>query len=265
VSIITILTDFGLKDPYVGIMKGVMLTINPQARIVDITHEIEPQDVREASFLVAEYYGRFPEGTVHLCVVDPTVGSSRKPLVAAKDGYLFVGPDNGLFSLIVAEGRTRTYEIAVQDFSGAGVSGTFHGRDVFAPAAARLSAGARPTDLGPECSGAVALSGLFPRIKGDLMEGKIVRFDRFGNAISNIADDLFRDFTAGGPFTVTLGRLSFSALGRSYCESAHTCVVGSAGYLEFGRFMGSLAQEQGIRKGEKVEVRRGPSLTKSKG
>ncbi len=264
-SIITILTDFGLKDPYVGIMKGVMLTLNPQARIVDITHEVEPQDVEEASFLVAEYYRRFPEGTVHLCVVDPTVGSSRRPLIAAKDGHLFVGPDNGLFSLLFADGRARTYEIAVQGFSGAGVSGTFHGRDIFAPAAGRLSAGASPADLGPEYAGAVALSGLFPRIEGDLMEGKIVRFDRFGNAISNIAYDLFRDFTGGGPFTVKLGRLSFSALRRSYYEAAHTCVAGSAGYLEFGLFMGSLAQEQGIQKGEKVEVRRRSSPAKGKG
>ena len=236
-------------------MKGVMLTVYPHAVIVDITHEVGPQDVEEAAFLVAEYYRRFPEGTVHLCVVDPTVGSSRRAIVAAIDGYFFVGPDNGLFSLIYAQGETRTYEIAQ---GGSDVSGTFHGRDIFAPAAARLAAGAQPPSLAPNSQGAVALGGLFPAVDGDVMQGKIVRLDRFGNAISNIAHDLFGKFTAGRPFTITLGRLSFSALSRSYYEATHTCLVGSAGYLEFGLFLGSLAQEQGLQKGERVEVRRGP-------
>ena len=264
-SIITILTDFGSIDPYVGIMKGVMLSANPHVQLVDITHEVGPQDVEEAAFLVAEYYRRFPKTTVHLCVVDPTVGSGRKPLVATKDGYLFVGPDNGLFSLILAEGNARTYEIADRDPEDGGVSGTFHGRDIFAPAAARLSLGVAPHELGPEIPRTVMLDGLFPRIEGDLMVGKVVRFDRFGNAISNIAYDLFTDFTRGSRFTVKLGRLSFSALSRSYYETPHTCLVGSAGYVEFGRFKGNLAQEQSIRKGEKVEVRRGLSTAKSKG
>ncbi len=253
--IVTLLTDFGSIDPYVGIMKGVMLTVYPQAVIVDITHEVGPQDVEEAAFLVAEYYRRFPEGTVHLCVVDPTVGSSRRAMVAVIDGYLFVGPDNGLFSLLYAKGETRTYEIAQ---GGGDVSGTFHGRDIFAPAAARLAAGEHPAGLGPEFARPVTLDGLFPVVEGDVMQGKIVRFDRFGNAISNVAHDLFGKFTAGRPFTVTLGRLSFSSLSRSYYEATHTCLVGSAGYLEFGLFLGNLAQEQGLQKGEKVEVRRGP-------
>ena len=101
---VTVLTDFGAKDPYVGVMKGVMLAINPRLSVIDITHEVEAQDVREACFLIGEYYPYFPEGTVHLCVVDPTVGSARKPLVVVKDGHSFVGPDNGLFSLLFAAG-----------------------------------------------------------------------------------------------------------------------------------------------------------------
>ena len=137
--IITVLTDFGVRDPYVGVMKGVMLAINPLLHIVDITHEVDARDVGEASFLIGEYFPHFPGATVHLCVVDPTVGSARKPLIAAKDDHLFVGPDNGIFSLLFASGETRAYEITNRRFMGEALSGTFHGRDLFAPAAAYLS------------------------------------------------------------------------------------------------------------------------------
>ncbi len=106
-SIITVLTDFGSRDPYVGIMKGVMLGINPHLHIVDMTHEVEAQDVGEAAFLIGEYFPYFPRGTIHLCVVDPTVGSARKPLIVVKDGHIFVGPDNGIFSLLFAKGEAK--------------------------------------------------------------------------------------------------------------------------------------------------------------
>ena len=148
-NIITVLTDFGSRDPYVGVMKGVMLAINRDLHIVDITHEVASQDVGEASFLIGEYFSHFPRATIHLCVVDPTVGSSRKPLIAEKDGHLFVGPDNGIFSLLFARGEARAWEITNKRFMGAASSGTFHGRDIFAPAAAYLSAGISPSEFGP--------------------------------------------------------------------------------------------------------------------
>jgi S-adenosylmethionine hydrolase len=257
VNIITVLTDFGEHDPYVGIVKGVMLAINPRAAIVDITHEVEPQDVKEASFLVGDYYRYFPEGTIHLCVVDPTVGSTRKPLIVARHGHLFVGPDNGLFSLVLAKGEGTTREITNSRYMRATVSGTFHGRDIFAPSAAYLSHGIHPSEFGPAVESPVMLRDLFPTIEGDAMEGRIVRFDRFGNAISNIAYEFFTDFARGGPFTIDLCGLSFRALSTSYYEGRHTCLAGSSGYLEFGLFMGNLASERGIRKGEKVKVLRG--------
>ena len=253
---VTVLTDFGAKDPYVGVMKGVMLAINPRLSVIDITHEVEAQDVREACFLIGEYYPYFPEGTVHLCVVDPTVGSARKPLVVVKDGHSFVGPDNGLFSLLFAAGDASAHEIVDRRFMREPVSATFHGRDIFAPAAAHLSAGTDPSEFGPVVEEPVMLPALFPTMEGGVMEGEIVRFDRFGNGISNITFDAFEAFTGGIPFLVELCGLVFSSLSRSYYEDRHTCLVGSSGYLEFGLFKANLAEELSLRKGERVKVTR---------
>jgi S-adenosyl-L-methionine hydrolase (adenosine-forming) len=255
VNTITLLTDFGPRDPYVGIMKGVMLSINPQVRLVDIIHEIDPQDIREAAFLIREFYRWFPRHTVHLCVVDPTVGSERKAVVVVKEDHLFVGPDNGLFTLIY-DPTCVVYEIANRRFMLKEVSGTFHGRDVFAPAAAFLSVGLNPDDFGPRVSDPVMLSDLSPAVEGDVMRGEIIRFDRFGNAISTIHIDRFREFVADSPFHIEVKGLSFRSLSRSYYEGEHTCVVGSSGYLEFGLFKGNFRTSWGLEKGERVSVRR---------
>jgi S-adenosylmethionine hydrolase len=255
VHIITILTDFGLKDPYVGVMKGVILSINPEARIVDITHEIEPQDVREACFLVPEYYPYFPRGTVHLCVVDPTVGSRRRPLVVVADNHFFVGPDNGLFSLI-GDGRAEAYTIENRDYMLPAISPTFHGRDVFAPVAAHLSCGLDPSLLGRRIEDPVRLTDLFPRKGGDDMVGSVVRFDRFGNAISNISAEDLRAFTGSTRYVIEIAGLSFTSLVGGYYEADFTCLIGSSGYLEFGYFKGSFAAKTGTKKGGEVVVRR---------
>jgi S-adenosyl-L-methionine hydrolase (adenosine-forming) len=253
-NIITVLTDFGQRDPYVGIVKGVVLAINPGATLIDISHEVAPRDVKEACFLIPEYYPCFPPGTVHLCVVDPTVGSSRKPLVLAKDGHFFVGPDNGLFSLVL-EGATA-YEIANSRFMLSNISGTFHGRDIFAPAAAHLSCGVRPSEFGPILAETVRLPTLHPLVHGDIMTGEIVRFDRFGNAITNISFAAFTDFVHETQHLVEIGDLSFHGIGNSYYEGEFTCLVGSSGYLECALFQGNLATEKRLSKGDRVIVRR---------
>ena len=254
-STITVLTDFGLKDPYVGIMKGVMLSINPHLNIVDISHEVEAQAVREGCFLIDEYYRYFSPGTVHLCVVDPTVGGSRKPLIVTKGDHAFVGPDNGLFTLVFRDGAT-VHEIADSRFLPARVSGTFHGRDVFAPAAAYLTRGTAACEFGPPVAEPVKFGDLFPSVEDDVMIGEIVRIDRFGNAISNIAFDAFSGFLTTGAFLIEVGHLSFEALSTSYYEGQYTCLVGSSGYLEFGFFLGNLAREESIGKGDAVRVSR---------
>lgn len=250
---ITVLTDFGLIDPYVGTMKGVMLSINAQARIVDITHEVEPQDVREAAFLIGDYYRFFPEGTVHVCVVDPTVGSARRPVIVAHQGHLFVGPDNGLFSLLYGNGASIR-EITDRRFMLKNVSATFHGRDVFAPAAAHLSRGIDVAEFGPLVDDPVILPDLVPTDNGGVMTGQIVRIDRFGNAISNITDDRLKCFAGDRPMLIEIGDLSFRRLSASYYESAYTCLIGSSGYLEFGLFRGSLAESKRIQKGDTVRI-----------
>jgi hypothetical protein len=253
VNIITILTDFGVKDPYVGIMKGVMLSVNRQLTIIDISHEVAVQDVREASFLIGEYYPYFSTGTIHLCIVDPGVGSNRRALVVEKGGHRFVGPDNGIFSLILT-GGAEVYEIADRRFMLSKMSATFHGRDVFAPAAAYLSLLINASDFGPAVADPVVLSNLSATVEGKTMTGEIVRFDRFGNAITNIRKDLFDGFVQEDPYLIKIGDLAFPSLSRSYYENEYTCVTGSSGYLEFGRFKGNFAESRKLQKGDSVTV-----------
>lgn len=250
---ITLLTDFGLKDPYVGVMKGVILSINPAVRIVDITHDVQPQDVTEGCFLIKESYPFFNKGSVHLCVVDPTVGSDRRAIVLEHDGHFFVGPDNGLFSLAIDE-RSRVYQIENKRYMLKDVSHTFHGRDIFAPVAAHLSLGLDPAALGKKVGDPVLLPDLHPVIKGSTLTGKVVRFDRFGNALSNISIESFNRFVKERPFQIRLHAMQFKTLSGSYFEDLYTCVVGSSGNLEFGLFKGNLAQEKGIKKGDEVTV-----------
>jgi len=206
-GVITLLTDFGVKDPYVGIMKGVILGIDPGAVIVDITHEVEPQDVREAAFLVDDYWRYFPPGTVHLVVVDPTVGSARRPLIVSAKGHHFVGPDNGVFTL-AAQNTPDIHVIENRNFMLPEMSSTFHGRDIFSPAAARLSRGFEPYAFGRKITDPVLLDGIHPVVNGRTLTGDVVRFDRFGNAITNIKADVLMSFIKDGPFEITTGEHS---------------------------------------------------------
>ncbi len=250
---ITFLTDFGVKDPYVGVMKGVILGIDPGARVVDMTHEVEPQDIREAAFLLDDYWRYFPTGTVHVVVVDPTVGSSRRPLIVSAKGHHFVGPDNGVFTLLM-DNAPDIHVIENRNFMLSPVSSTFHGRDVFSPAAARLSRGYFPQAFGRRITDPVLLDGIHPVINGRTLNGSVVRFDRFGNAITNIKGRALRSFAAEGPFEIRIGGHSFTSLGRTYCEGDITCLEGSSGYVEFGVFKGDFKWETGTDKGEPVTV-----------
>jgi len=279
-KIITLLTDFGLKDPYAGIMKGVILSINPGVTIVDITHEVDPQDIREGAFIVEEYYRYFPDDTVHLCVVDPTVGSNRRPIIVTKDNHFFVGPDNGIFTLLyksgyeayeidtvsianmrgrlwqlpLTEGATQAPVIESPEFMRREISSTFHGRDIFAPATAHLSTGFHPSAFGSMIHDTVRFADILPVIEGNRLVGEVVRFDRFGNAITNIHVDTLERFIQGRPFTIGIHDLSFTTICKSYYESDYTCLVGSSGYLEFGCYQGNFAQEKGLKKGDPVFI-----------
>lgn len=253
-KVITLLTDFGLKDPYIGIMKGVILSLNPGATIIDITHEVEAQDVGEAAYLIQEYYKWFEPGAIHVAVVDPTVGSTRRPIIAARDGYFFVGPDNGIFSLLLNE-TTRLHAIENSDFMLHRISSTFHGRDIFSPAAAHLSSGRSMSEFGQPVHDPVRLIDLYPRTEGDILRGKIVRFDRFGNGITNISRDGLRNFIRRRSFNVEIGALCFDRISESYYENDMTCLFSSADYLEFGFFKGSFRNKTGVSKGDEVRIR----------
>jgi len=252
-GIITLLTDFGVKDPYVGVMKGVILGIDPGARVIDMTHEVEPQDMREAAFLIDDYWRHFPPGTVHVAVVDPTVGSARRPLIVSAKGHHFVGPDNGVFTLL-ADNVPDIHVIENRNFMLFPVSSTFHGRDVFSPAAARLSRGYSPQAFGRKITDPVLLSDIHPVIEGRTLKGSVVRFDRFGNAITNIKGHALRYFAGEGPFEIRMGKHVFAAIGKTYCEGGLACLEGSSGYLEFGVFKGDFRRETGTGKGDPVTV-----------
>jgi len=251
---ITLLTDFGLKDPYAGIMKGVILSIFPDVRIVDITHEVDPQDVREGAFLIEEYYRYFEKGTIHVAVVDPTVGSDRRPIVFSRGGYFFIGPDNGLFTLLYG-GDEQVYAIENKRNMRREISSTFHGRDIFAPAAAYLASGVQLSTFGSAVEEPVQLPGLYPVIEKNVLKGEVVRFDRFGNAITNITETNIQNFSQGKVVSIILRDMVFSAISKSYFEGETTCLIGSNGYLEFGYFRGSLKKKMGLKKGEQVTVK----------
>ncbi|MBP1735749.1 MAG: hypothetical protein H6Q53_2036, partial [Deltaproteobacteria bacterium] len=212
-----------------------------------------PQDVREGAFLIEEYYRYFEKGTIHVAVVDPTVGSDRKPIVFSKDGYFFVGPDNGLFTLL-CDDATRIFAIENKRYMRKEISPTFHGRDIFAPAAAYLASGVQLSMLGSVVQEPVRFPELYPVIEKNVLKGEVVRFDRFGNAITNITGTVIQDFADGRPITITLRDMSFSTIHKSYYEGEVVSLIGSAGYLEFGLFMGSLREKMGLCKGGPVTI-----------
>lgn len=252
VKVITLLTDFGLKDPYVGIMKGVILSINPDATIVDITHDVMPQNIEEAAFLIEEYHRFFPPGTIHMAIIDPTVGSGRRPIIVSKDNNIFIGPDNGIFTLILDD--AEVYLIENPDFMLKEVSSTFHGRDIFAPTAAHASTGFHPSAFGSAVSNPVCLDNMLPTKEGNSLKGRVIRFDHFGNAITNIKFDFLKDFLGNRSFEVRVGSMTFAALSKSYYESEFTCLVGSSGYLEFGYFKGSFKEKGNVTKNDSVLI-----------
>ncbi len=230
-TVITLTTDFGLADPYVAMMKGVILGIAPTVTIVDISHQIPAQGVREGSLILAEGIGYFPSGTIHVAVVDPGVGSARRAIVAQFDGFTFVGPDNGLITPLLEKGRATVREIVHPDLPLKEVSTTFHGRDLFAPAAARLAIGFPFEQVGPTIDAPVRLTDAPVTITPGKIEGRVTRIDRFGNALTNIDRDTVA--TKRHP-TVSYGDTTFPLVG-TYADRAvgeQGALIGSDGKLE---------------------------------
>lgn len=237
-GIITLTTDFGAGDHYAGVMKGVIAGIDPSALVIDITHGIESYNVTEAAFKLYASYSYFPEGAVHVAVVDPGVGSARKAIAAEAGGYRFVGPDNGVFSLIFDKcGAGSIVEITNPAFMLPSVSATFHGRDIFAPAAAHLSKGSALRDLGEELQSYERLGIPTPLEEGGFITGKVVYADRFGNLVTNIPGDMIMPGSR-----VLTGDAVINNISGSYAdgkEGEPLAIVGSSGFLEISLNKGS--------------------------
>ncbi|RMF91196.1 MAG: hypothetical protein D6733_01825 [Methanobacteriota archaeon] len=247
---ITLTTDFGASE-YVGAMKGVIYSINPEAVVVDLSHGIRPFDIRHGAYALYTTFPYFPEGSVHVVVVDPGVGTERRGVIIESEGHLFVGPDNGVFSLIEAE---EVYEI--KDVSA---SSTFHGRDVFAPVAARLDGGERPAALGRRTDGVMRIMNKEVDVAYSI-HGEVFCRDRFGNVITSIREEHLKEagLKRGGVPKVIVERRRISApFVGTYGEiegEGFGALVNSSGYFEIALREGSAAERLDVRGGESVEV-----------
>ena len=282
-SLITLTTDFGAQDPYVGLMKGVILGISPGVSIVDISHHIRPQAILEASFIIGGSHSYFPKGTIHVVVVDPGVGTSRNALLLVTPSSRFLAPDNGVLSHVLNEGfhretnisdtreggppegrrislsqGYRAYRLTNPEFWLYPVSSTFHGRDIFAPVAAHLSLGVPPHRLGPEVRQVTYFPVQPPQWDGDMLAGRIVHIDHFGNLITDIPADLLP--RQDSIFIEVKGR-RVQGMSPSYAE-AYTegegllAIIGSYGSLEVAVKNGNAAQSLQANIGDAVLVQR---------
>lgn len=258
-KIITLTTDFGLRDPYVAEMKAVILSICPKAVIVDVTHEVEPFSIRTGAYMLASAAMYFPKGTVHVAVVDPGVGTERRAmLIKTKRGF-FIGPDNGLLVLAAGkQGITAVREITNPRLMLPKISSTFHGRDVFAPAAAHLANGVAPTEFGIEIQDFVKPEfAKVTKVKG-VVTGEVLHVDNFGNVITNISEQEAEGFKTGDFVHVGLGNVKLRLkLLKAYGETKPTdllVLIGSHGYLEIAVNQGNAAEVLQVKPGEKIKL-----------
>ena len=281
---IVLTTDFGTSDAFVGVMKGVILSINPNAAIVDLTHEIGPQNLRQGAFVLGVNHPHFPPGTIHVAVVDPGVGTDRKPIVLATPAATFVAPDNGLLSEVVKEyvkdaspnvqhhgtislpAPLKCRELSNPLYQKHPVSNTFHGRDIFAPGAAHLSLGVEPEKFGPAMSEIIYRPLNEPLRVGNTIVGEVIYTDHFGNLITNISEARLNALAnAKGTVAVEIGTRRIVGLSRTFHDMAPesgsqpeglplVALVGSNGYLEVAVRDGNAAEFLGFGVGEEVRV-----------
>ena len=257
-GVITLMSDFGLSDHFVGVMKGVILNINPQVEIVDITHAVPSQDVHGAAFLVDSTCRYFPGGTIHVVVVDPGVGSQRRAIICQTDTAYFVCPDNGILSYVLGNDTAhRVIALGNTDYWLSEVSNTFHGRDIFAPVAAHLSRGISLSKFGHVANNVVRLPIPMPQVTQTEIIGIIIWIDRFGNLITNLTSDMLESCGMDNGFVIRAGMAELSKLNSAYAESeegACLAIIGSSGYLEISVNQGSAARILGLKRNDVIEV-----------
>jgi S-adenosyl-L-methionine hydrolase (adenosine-forming) len=258
--IITLTTDFGLEDHYVGVMKGVILGICPEAAIVDITHSVTPYEVAEGAFLLAQAYPHFPPKTVHMVVVDPGVGTARRPILLEAARQFFVAPDNGVLSMVLSgEEKRKVRAITAERFFRHPVSATFHGRDVFAPVAAHLAAGTPPARFGKPIEDYLRREDFQRPVHTGrrIWTGTVLHIDHFGNMVTNVRPEDVPGLGEGRPFRMSVGPYQVEHISKNYAEGGPgepLLIAGSSGYLEVSINQGSAAKTLGCGVGAPVEI-----------
>jgi S-adenosylmethionine hydrolase len=263
-SIITLLTDFGLEDAYVGIMKGVILSTNPSAVVIDITHHVDPQGLTQAAYIIKSSYRYFPAGTVHIVVVDPGVGSERAIVALRMMGHTFLAPDNGVLTGLIDEGDIdEIVRVENSDYFLEPVSRTFHGRDIFAPVGTHISMGIDLNLLGTPLTVKDLKRLNIPRphqTEGGQLVGAVVHIDRFGNCITNIDSNCLDKFYRAGPdkkIQIEVGQSNIDGLSPNYesVKPQHLlAIIGSSGHLEIAVSGGSARKYLGVAEGDGVRL-----------
>ncbi len=256
-NVIALLTDFGLKDHYVGVMKGAILRINPEARIIDVSHDIDSQNVLDAYFLLSNTYHYFPDGSIFVTVVDPDVGTDRAILAVRTDRYLFLAPDNGILGFLARKKEIRgMVRVTNPKYFLHPVSDTFHGRDIFAPVAAHLSRGVGLGKLGPKAEAMVRIQEPVPHVgREGVIVGEVISIDRFGNLITNIPGDRL---SAADVIEIRTGRHAIRKLSRSYTAGRRgevIALVGSTGNIEIAVNRGDAREKTGMNVGDVIRAR----------
>jgi S-adenosylmethionine hydrolase len=265
-SVITLTTDFGLVDHFVGVMKGVILNINPEVEFVDLSHQVAAYDIFDGAFLIAQSYRYFPPGTVHLVVVDPGVGSNRRPILATTGRHKFVAPDNGVLSFIYeSEPSCEVRHITAARYFLKPVSNTFHGRDIFSPVAGWLSKGVEVARFGELIADYVRLAVPKPRRSpGGTVTGALLKVDNFGNLITNLTSQDVPELLSESPpaFTITINQQTATSLSTSYSSGKPSelfAIMGSSGYLEICTNRDSAARVLNASRGGQVKLMFEPS------
>ena len=256
--VITLTTDFGTGSPYVAEMKGVILSICPEIVIVDISHQVAPQDVRQAALILDQTVWRFPDGTIHICVVDPGVGTDRRIVFVQLGVQCFIAPDNGVLSRLMRRDELRrALVLTQQDLWRHPVSDTFHGRDIMAPAAARVATGQSLERLGPATDRLVMLDWPEPEVRGAEIDGRVLTVDSFGNLITNIGHDLVDRLGNSVAICVRCAGHTIRGVVRTYGDrdpGTLVALIGSSGLLEMAVVQGHAAQRLQVEAGAVVTV-----------
>ncbi|MEM3730280.1 MAG: S-adenosyl-l-methionine hydroxide adenosyltransferase family protein [Candidatus Bathyarchaeia archaeon] len=257
--IITLTTDFGLRDPYVAEMKAVILDINPNATIIDISHEVEKFNIKMGAYILASAAPYFPKGTIHVAVVDPGVGTERRPIIIEAKNSFFAGPDNGLMVLAAkSQGIKRIYEISNRKFMRHEISSTFHGRDIFAPAAAHLSKGVSPQEIGPEVKDIVVPEFAQVIKRGNMLVGEVLYIDGFGNIVTNFTVRELEQLKGKDALQIGLRGLKLNVkLCKAYGDvkpQEPLAIIGSHNFLELSLNQGDAAKTFKTKVGDKITL-----------